>query len=393
MRQKRRRRKRTGCLLKILSTILTLGCLGFIGTVIISELKENVLTEVSIPYEEVDINEDELARKFYYQNIEEEEKTAYKEILQGIRENHEEIYVHSEDAKRTNQLFEYALKDFPDIFWCDGTASSTLYEGAEKYVVLKPVYLYEGEEKETKQERIREKTEEFLQSVSEDASDYEKILAVYEYIVNQVDYDSEASDNQNIYSVFINQRSVCAGYSKATQYLLEKMGVFCTYITGKTSGNQNHAWNLVRCDGDYYYVDTTWGDPVFQEEENEIGYDYMCCDDTQLFATHIPDEDVPLPKCEKMDRNYYVMNGTYFTEYDSEKILQQMNETIESKGNPSVFKFANASIYEQAQKDIFENVIGDAAQNLAEKYRLSKVQYRYINDEKLNKITIYWSYE
>ena len=65
------------------------------------------------------------------------------------------------------------------------------------------------------------------------------------------------------------RQSVCAGYSKATQYLLEQLGVFCTYVTGKTTEGGNHAWNLVKCNGDYYYVDTTWGDPVFQQEEGE----------------------------------------------------------------------------------------------------------------------------
>ena len=84
-----------------------------------------------------------------------------------------------------------------------------------------------------------------------------------------MDYDESAPDNQNIYSIFVNRQSVCAGYSKATQYLLEQLGVFCTYVTGKTTEGGNHAWNLVKCNGDYYYVDTTWGDPVFQQEEGE----------------------------------------------------------------------------------------------------------------------------
>lgn len=46
---------------------------------------------------------------------------------------------------------------------------------------------------------------ECLSGISENASDYEKILYDYEYIVNQVDYDDAAEDNQNICSVFIGK--------------------------------------------------------------------------------------------------------------------------------------------------------------------------------------------
>ena len=66
----------------------------------------------------------------------------------------------------------------------------------------------------------------------------EKIRKIFEDILEQfigpvrirgmdvnVEYDLEAPDNQNIYSVFVNGRSVCAGYSKAAQYLLERLGV------------------------------------------------------------------------------------------------------------------------------------------------------------------------
>ena len=267
--------------------------------------------------------------------------------------------------------------------------------------MLEPVYLYDAEERDERQGQIDAASAECLAGIKADASDYEKILYVYEYIVDTVEYDLDAEDNQNICSVFVGRRSVCAGYSKATQYLLEQMGIFCTYVTGKTESGQSHAWNLVLCGGDYYYVDTTWGDPVFQEQEGEevkknldyISYDYMCCDDEELLRTHIPDADLKLPECTKMDCNYYVVNGMYYDHYDSGEAMAVMNNMISKKGSPVVFKFSNEDLYEEAHKDIFENVIHEAAQSLAQMYGLSQVKYSYIDDKKLNKIVIYWEYE
>ena len=117
-------------------------------------------------------------------------------------------------------------------------------------------------------------------------------------------------------------------------------------------------------DGDYYYVDTTWGDPVFQAEEGgeasilgHISYDYMCCSEEQLLKTHTPDATAALPECTKMDANYYVVNGMYYETYDPSQILESMNQVISEKGNPVVVKFAEEQVYEEARNDILERVV------------------------------------
>lgn len=401
-RRRRRRRKRRllGCLWTVAGAAgITLAAAGVFLALLGGPHGQGSLTGAEdIPYQEVRIEADALAGKFYYGQLSKGEQEAYQEILQGVQDNAGEIYVHSEDANRTNELFVLVLKDFPEIFWCDGRARTTSYQGEEAYTVLKPQYVYDGQQKKEKQEQIEAAVLECLEAAPVDGGDYEKILYVYEYIVDQVEYDEKAEDNQNICSVFVNRRSVCAGYSKATQYLLERLGVFCTYVTGTTQGNESHAWNLVSCEGDYYYVDTTWGDPVFQsagdkEDRESISYDYLCCSDEELFRTHTPDEGAGLPECTEMKWNYYVVNGMYYRECDREQMLKAMNEVISDGGNPSVFKFAGETVYAQAKEALFDDLIDRAAANLAKWYGLDRVRYSYLDEEKLNKITIYWQYE
>lgn len=406
MGQKRRRKKKRGCLFTIFWILFLIFIIeiavGFAtGNIPIqSKIQDKAMEYFSseIPYQEVSIQDQEIGQKFYYEQLTDEEKTIYKEILEGIQEYSEEIYIHSTDARRTNEIFRDVLMDNPDIFWCDGTGKATSYEGREQYNVLEPVYICTAEEKELRQQEIESAAGQCLAGIAADASDYEKILYVFEYIVNTVDYDLNAEDNQNIYSVFAHKRSVCAGYSKATQYLLERLGVFCTYVPGVAKGGESHAWNLVMCEGDYYYVDTTWGDPVFLNSEqaienDNISYDYMLCNDLELLKTHKPEADIKLPECVKMDYNYYVVNNLYYKEYDSDTTMKEMNRVISEKGTSSVFKYANSELYEQAHKDIFGNLIERAAQNLASMYGLSNVRYTYMDDPDLNKIIIYWQYE
>ena len=119
----------------------------------------------------------------------------------------------------------------------------------------------------------------------------------------------------------------------------------------------------------------------------------MCCDDTQISGTHIPDIDAALPACTKMDYNYYVVNGLYYTEYNRDAVLEKMNETIRAGANPTVIKFADHDLYASAHDDIFQNLIKSAAQNLASYYGLSEVRYQYMDDPDLNKIMIIWQYQ
>ncbi len=410
----RHRKRKSGCLgcalffLLLLIGILAAGIYVFQSGLVkelvdssdASDIKNIVNAVDDISYQEV-TEEEDASVSYYYSKLSEDEQLIYKEILSGINSDTEEIYLHGDNADQANQILQYVLRDHPEIFWCDGSATATSYTGLRSYTVIKVNYLYDADDRSTMQDQIDSVVAECLSGISQDASDYDKILYVYEYIIRSVEYNLDASDNQNIYSVFVGKESVCAGYSKATQYLLNKLGVFCTYVIG-TAGddNQSHAWNLVSCNGEYYYVDTTWGDPTFLAEEGEevaaeekIAYDYMLCDDTELFKNHRPDETVELPSCTHMDYNYYVVNGDYYSSFDSGGILQKMNDVISSGGSTSVIKFSSSELYASARESIFQETIPRAAENLANWYGISEVKYQYLDEADLNKITIYWQYQ
>ncbi len=337
--------------------------------------------------------------KYYYSLLTDEaEQQAYHTIAQGLEAQDEEIELELTDADRVGELFDMVLRDYPEYFWCDGSGVTTVYTGLMSRTVLTPGYTYATEQRAAMQQEIDEAAKECLSGISADATDYRKIQHVYNWIVDTVDYDAGASDNQNIYSVFAGKRSVCAGYSKATQYLLERIGVFCTYVTGEAGGNARHAWNLVRIGEDYYYVDTTWGDPVFMTEmegeaQDYVSYDYLCCDDTQLFMTHTLDPDYPMPACTHMEYNYYVINDMYYTSYDPDLWQERMNEKIEAKENPTVFKFPDRDLYLQAHDEILGNLLNQGVQMVSRLYGQRTVRYQYLDDDELNKITIYWQYE
>ena len=130
---------------------------------------------------------------------------------------------------------------------------------------MKTQYYVDAQEEQDNQRQIDERTQEILDnrpSGAEAAAWY-----LYTYVAEHAEYESGPQD-QSMVSFFLDGRTVCAGYSKAYQYLMEKAGIPTTYISGVLNsdeaqtryGTNAHAWNMVEIDGDHYYMDVTSGD-------------------------------------------------------------------------------------------------------------------------------------
>ena len=97
---------------------------------------------------------------------------------------------------------------------------------------------------------------------------YEDIKMVHDYLVDNISYDSSLS-KQNIYNIYgalVNRECVCEGYARAFKYLLDELDIPCVMVIGTATNSQgeteNHAWNYVQLNGNWYAVDSTWDDPV-----------------------------------------------------------------------------------------------------------------------------------
>ena len=127
MEGRRKHRNKLGCVV-VLAAIIIISVCTYVSLQHLSVILEENPEKEEVPYQKVTIQETSLDNKYYYQKIPDEEKECYKEILQGLKEGTEEIYVHSQDVNQVNHLFQFVLKDYPELFWCDGSASSTSYQ-------------------------------------------------------------------------------------------------------------------------------------------------------------------------------------------------------------------------------------------------------------------------
>lgn len=304
---------------------------------------------------------DEGGSRFAYESLDAQEQIWYGEIEQALGEMTDTVKLSTEpieqglDEQDIDRIFQCVLIDHPEIFYTTGY-TYTKYSRGDRTVGIDFVGTYSlpGEEAVRKAEEIRERASEWLLDIPSDASEYDKVKAVYEKIIFFTDYDLNASDNQNIASVFLGNSSVCQGYAKATQYLLNRLGVMCTLVQGTVDTGEAHAWNLVRVDGDYYYVDTTWGDASYrmedgsgQEELPEINYDYLCVTTQELLRTHRIESVVAMPECTATQANYYVREGVYFTSYDAEQMQSIFDRAWENGRTEITLKCADEECYRE----------------------------------------------
>lgn len=118
-------------------------------------------------------------------------------------------------------------------------------------------------------ERCREVLGEVL---TEGMSAYEMELAVHDWLVEWGSYDRTVYDNLNHsgrtgyrdpWGMLVGGYGNCLGYSSTFQLLMDLSGVECITVVGAAFGSrEDHAWNMVKLDGEWYCVDVTWDDPT-----------------------------------------------------------------------------------------------------------------------------------
>lgn len=110
--------------------------------------------------------------------------------------------------------------------------------------------------------------------IRDEMIDYEKEAAVYDWVTRNIGYgwsrmdvlEETPREAYTPYGGLVDQMATCMGFATSLQLLLDMAGVECITVVGATLGSTgDHAWNMVRLDGEWYCVDATWD---FQYWEN-----------------------------------------------------------------------------------------------------------------------------
>ena len=326
--------------------------------------------------------------KYAYQHLSEEQQQTYDQIYDCIVSYKDKISMATLDNDIISAAYEAVMADYGNLFWVNGYQYNTYTNTAGEVVGMEfvPKYTMTEEQRDIYQVKVDAVVEEWLSGISQEASDFNKALYVFDTLVERVDYVSDSEENQNILSVFLYQETVCQGYADAAWYLLDKLGISNTIITG-TANNEGHAWNLVYLDDAYYFMDVTWGNSKYLDTNNDatkrVNYAYLAMTTEEISQNHVITTSFEVPECLSNVDNYFVHEGLYYDWFGVDSIGDKLSKSYQAGEDEISLKFSNRDLYARIIDYFFtQKHISDYCKGLESVY--------YLLDENANVITVKW---
>lgn len=296
-----------------------------------------------------------------YDALTDDEKKVYDTVYDALSGYKESVFVYENIASdRIFDIVRLVLSEHPEIFWSKGDCT---YSTAGKLIFDYPYTRRKAQEKNT---LIEKRAREIIEEINPTGDEYERALAIFDYIVKNTTYDSSATNESEkffeastIEGVFLNGKAVCSGYSRAYQYLLSLVGIDSITITGNAktpNGYSSHAWTAQRADGEIYFTDVTWGDSYETSMDAAFAsHVYFMMTSDEIEKTHKCDEIYSSVKSTSDINNYFVRQSFYFERYSQSAVRDRIKNSIEQDEAGIELKFANIEEYQTAQKSLFDD--------------------------------------
>ena len=216
-------------------------------------------------------------------------------------------------------VIDVYTRDYTGHFWLNKSWSYSYYlnDKSIKIVTKIHMYCYAGrEETALAKQKYDSAADKLIAGITPDMPEFERELILHDRLADHIAYE-DGDRVHDAYGALVNGKAVCDGYTKAFQYLLQRVGIQSFMVTGIGNGVK-HAWNIVRIDGKYYNVDLTWDD-----QKSDIIYTYFNITDEEIKSlSHILDKESEgfAPVCTSTDANYFAVYGGKTNAFSADEI-------------------------------------------------------------------------
>ena len=282
-----------------------------------------------------------------------------EEFYKALSQFHNGIIFHKKvNVNYIESAITMLERNYPEIFWLEGY--SVKYNNDFAEVTFKIIHNYKADALKKMSTAMYQKVKAILKITAGKTSAYDKILAVHDYLIAHTVYDKPKTAGRSLrhtaYGCLVEEKAVCEGYSRAFQLLMKSLKIECGMCSG-IAKKDRHGWNYVKLGLNYYWIDVTWDDPVYQKKNSEfekwIQHDYFLLNDEMLFRTRkLNRENLFVPSCRSMKENYFVKNKLFFKDYKFSEIDKLL--TAHVKDGRIELMFESKKDLQNAVKDLFE---------------------------------------
>jgi hypothetical protein len=274
-------------------------------------------------------------------------KSAEKRI-EALEAQLEELSGEVEDNEDGEYEFD---EEIHEVY--DDTAVVEAYKSGDDSALTdeKDKYIYE---------ELKKAVDEII---NDDMTDYEKELAVYTYVFNGTKFDQSslsAIDTSSEYShtpygFFHDHTTICVGNATTFKLFMDVLGIDCEIIHSTTQGE--HAWNVVKIDGDWYQVDITFDSGTGSDGP---AYDYLNVTDAVKQNDGYPWDPADYHECTSTKYNYGVLNAVECDDvYDIPEKLKALYDDAQT--THGYYKFdipdgVDPTVYKAQIQCLFENI-------------------------------------
>lgn len=228
----------------------------------------------------------------YYHILDDVSKHLYRQIYANNCDLYDDFKAVEPAASpaQVKNAFTAVWNDHPELFYAD-TKFSAAFRGNGDCLELKLYFNDLAGSIDSTKAQFEDAANAVKNASSGSPYDMEK--AAHDALANMDSYSIPAPYNQSAYSALVNGRTVCAGYSRAMQYVMQQAGIPCYYCSGYAG--ENHAWNIICLDDEFYNLDVTWDDT---DDSSVCNYDWFNKTDADYAGSHVRrDLSVYLPPC------------------------------------------------------------------------------------------------
>lgn len=201
---------------------------------------------------------------------------AKEALLAGLSAREDEIVLTGYALPRTEfkEWYFALLEEQTDLFYVEMAYEYTYSLTTDQVKILRPTYNMTKEEVDACAEQYQAALQRALHVVNDQMTDLEKALALHDYLLLHCEYDTSLK-RHSAYEALVEGRAVCEGYTAAYGDLLTLCGIENTVARSDT---MDHAWNLVKLNGQWYHVDVTWDDALPSTEGQALHWYFLLSD-------------------------------------------------------------------------------------------------------------------